>query len=618
MKERLLLYGFLLLPATTLSAQTSGQNYVLRRTMLNEQGSGSVTTVSYYDGLGRLSETATNGQGTGGRYVYTLQHYDGGDRVVWQTLPAPATASPDWLDSAAVWQKLATQYPGEGHPYLQDDYDALGRPVTRWGAGDSWRTSDRPVRHALASNKASEVRRYSVTADNKLKLDGYYAAGTLYKETVTDEDKRTTVVYTDIQGRTVMEQRADCQTCYVYDGYGRLAFVLPPTLSDRLTTANATWDASATLVRQYAYCYRYDGRHRCVWKQLPGCDAVTMQYDRADRLLFSCDGNQSAAGRKTFHLYDKFGREAVTGTCSKSDAAAANDLALATYTGTGAYGGYATGLTLTSVTLLTVSYYDDYRFKSRLPQAEQTLLNHVTDGAYTSPTTTAAGYQTGSLTYQLDDATKYSASALYYDIKGRVVYAASTNHLGGKDATYTHYTFMGKTDRAKHIHTAADKATQTEQYIYDYDGCDRLIKVRHTMNGAAQKTLAEYTYDDLGRVRTKKIGGLETVTNSYNLRGWLTGIASTKFTEAMGYNMAVGGITPANRQYGGNIALMTWKTGNDNRLRGCQYTYDNLSRLTAAAYGEGSASAARSTAVPSTSSMARMPARNTPTTGTAT
>lgn len=572
----------------SVTAQDAMHNYVQKSVMLDRQGSARITDIQYYDGLGRVVQTATNSQGNNGTFVYTSLCYDMGDRVVKETLPAAGGKTPGWLDSVALRRCLSAQYPNESYPYSQNVYDGLGRTVLNWGAGSKWRSSGRSVQNNYSTNGASEVIRYSVSPDGKLKHSGFYGAGALYKTVTTDEDRRVLTVYTDQQGRKVMERQHTSCTYYVYDSYGMLSFVIPPVLADMLTSPGTVWDVSASLLRQYAYCYRYDSRNRCTWKRLPGCNAVNMQYDRADRLLFMSDGLQASAGRKTFHLYDKFGREVVTGTCSGGDAVSAASQAKAEYTGTGPLGGYVTSLPLTDVTLLTVNYYDDYQFRNRLPQSEQSLLSFETDGGGTGNTVSAVGYLTGSLTYQLKETSKYSATIHCYDIMGRVVSTVSTNHLGGRDAVYTTYSFTGNPVRVRHVHTAAGKPVQTELYTYSYDSSDRLRTVSHSLNGASPHSLAEYTYDSLGRIRTRKAGGIETVTSDYNLRGWLTGVTSGKFTEHLAYNAPVDGITPANPQYGGNISLMTWKTGNDNKMRGYKFSYDQLSRLTASAYGEGS------------------------------
>ena len=68
-------------------------------------------------------------------------------------------------------------------------------------------------------------------------------------------------------------------TYYVYDNRGNLRFVLPPRIRDE--------GISQDKLDALAYCYRYDSRDRCVWRKLPGCDAVRYVYDKADRLI-SC------------------------------------------------------------------------------------------------------------------------------------------------------------------------------------------------------------------------------------------------------------------------------------------------------------------------------------------
>ena len=95
--------------------------------------------------------------------------------------------------------------------------------------------------------------------------------------------------------------------------------------------------------------------------------------------------------------------------------------------------------------------------------------------------------------------------------------------------------------------------------------------------------MASNTYDELGRLKTKSLHGSATnkLTYSYNIRDWLTGINGSKLTQNLYYNTGSG-----TAQYGGNISSMTWKAGNESTTRGYKFTYDGLSRLTSATYGE--------------------------------
>ena len=67
----------LLLMVTPLCGQAqTRQNYVKKTTYLDENQMNGIVSYQYYDGLGRPSETATNGMGTDGKYVYTMTTYD--------------------------------------------------------------------------------------------------------------------------------------------------------------------------------------------------------------------------------------------------------------------------------------------------------------------------------------------------------------------------------------------------------------------------------------------------------------------------------------------------------------------------------------------------------------
>ncbi|MDC1891849.1 M91 family zinc metallopeptidase, partial [Bacteroides uniformis] len=107
-------------------------------------------------------------------------------------------------------------------------------------------------------------------------------------------------------------------------------------------------------------------------------------------------------------------------------------------------------------------------------------------------------------------------------------------------------------------------------------------KVEHTLGGT-KITLADYTYDSFGRLSTKSLHGsaANKLTYAYNLRSWLTGITSTRFTQNLYYNTGVG-----TARYNGSISSMTWKSGNESTVRGYKFTYDGLDRMLNATYGE--------------------------------
>ena len=356
----------------------------------------------------------------------------------------------------------------------------------------------------------------------------------------TDEDLNVSYTFTDEMGHVVLTRQMKGSethdTYYVYDDKSNLCFVLQPM-----------YQSSANL-DLYAFQYKYDGRNRCIWKKLPGAGYMEMVYDNADRLVFSQDGNQRAltSGNWTYYKYDGLNRLTEQGTCTNK-------------------------VTTSGTNVLVQHFYDSYAFRS---QAGFNNSNFPDD---------ASGNGKGALTASV--ATVLGSSnkiytAYYYDIKGRVVKTVQSNPLGGYDVAATVYTFTNKPATVTHTHTASGKTTRTEVYTYSYNHADRLLKVEHTLGGT-KITLADYAYDNLGRLQSKSLHGSATnkLTYAYNVRGWLTGISGSKFTQNLYYNTGTA-------KYNGSISSMTWKAGNESTIRGYKFTYDGLSRLMNATYGE--------------------------------
>ena len=80
----------------------------------------------------------------------------------------------------------------------------------------------------------------------------------------------------------------------------------------------------------------------------------------------------------------------------------------------------------------------------------------------------------------------------------------------------------------------------------------------------------------------KKYGERARESFSYNIRGWVTGIQGPYFKQTLYYNNGAG-----TSCFNGNISSMTWKAGAETTIRGYKFTYDGLSRLKNAVYGEG-------------------------------
>ena len=132
-----------------------------------------------------------------------------------------------------------------------------------------------------------------------------------------------------------------------------------------------------------------------------------------------------------------------------------------------------------------------------------------------------------------------------------------------------------------------------EVYTYTYDHAGRAMKTTHSVNGSTEVTLADNSYDTLGRLSNKGRGGngMLSTAYTYNVRSWMTGMSGSLFSESLYYTDNP--YNTGNRHYGGNISAMGWKAGQTQRAY--DLSYDNLSRLTGAKYYETNANGRYST-----------------------
>ena len=543
--KRKYMFMALLCYALTTAAQDASHNYVRTRSMLDEMGGKYLDKVEYFDGLGRPFQTVLKKVTASNSNLVTLQEYDVAGRAVNSWLPIVSSA--EYVAPAAFKSSAPSNYGNDSRPYGQPVYEAspLNRTVKEYGPGAAWHGGHSVNTDYLANSTANaqlNCINYGVSSADALTSNGSYASGQLSVVKTTDEDLNVSYTFTDKMGHVVLSRQMKGSethdTYYVYDDKSNLCFVLQPMYQ------------SLANLDLYAFQYKYDGRNRCIWKKLPGAGYMEMVYDNADRLVFSQDGNQRAltSGNWTYYKYDGLNRLTEQGVCTNK-------------------------VTTSGTTVHIRNYYDNYAFRA---QAGFNNSNFPDD---------ASGNGKGALTASV--ATVLGSSnkiytAHYYDIKGRVVKTVQSNPLGGYDVAATVYTFTNKPATVTHTHTASGKTTRTEVYTYSYNHADRLLKVEHTLGGT-KITLADYAYDNLGRLQSKSLHGSATnkLTYAYNVRGWLTGISGTKFTQNLYYNTGNG-----TARYNGSISSMTWKAGNESTVRGYKFTYDGLDRLLNATYGE--------------------------------
>ena len=562
----------LLLCALTISskAQSPTQNYVMSKEVLDVDGTHAITTVTYYDGLGYPVETATNGLVGTGKYAYALLEHDALGREKQSWLPGTQKDGCSFVAPSELSSSLIT-FHKDRNPYSVNSYDALDRQVSTLGAGESWFTAKKFVEQRYCSNEASSVKRYQVSESGALLENGYYAAKSLSMLEETDEDGKTKQTFSDLFGHKVLERRdGNNDTYYIYDNIGRLRYVLSPSYQEYSD------------LQKFGYEYRYDKYGRCVWKRLPGCEYQQMWYDAADNLMFSQDGEQRKKGLFVFYLYDKMKREVLMGTTTSMNALCTSALAT--------YGEQFSGLCNSGYTplgnlglgneqLLSAKYYDCHSFLNRqmVKNLTSKSLSAKTSGLQESYN---IGSQTGIVTRNTDG--DLLASVSYHDLRGLVVESMQIKPDEVFLRQSIKYSFTRKPIEVKAELTKGDMTKNVTQ-LYVYNPNNDKIETMTIQVGNVTRTVASYSYDDIGRlVSVNRSGNAGSVHYAYNIRNWLKETKSDRFKQNLYYES-----TKKNPFFNGNISRMQWQSSKDNVLRGYDFTYDGLNRLEESTYGEG-------------------------------
>ncbi|WP_353484765.1 RHS repeat-associated core domain-containing protein [Haliscomenobacter sp.] len=537
----------------------------------------SKATAQLLDGLGRpiedikIQHNPTKGQdGATSSATDVVNHYlyDTQGRMYGQSLP--------FVSSNTNGTYFA---PPVGTKYTQSTFEASPLSRTLTVTPPDWYA----ITSAYGTNAASEVLIPGSSST-------YFAAGTLYKTTVTDPDNRVSISYTDKKGRLILKRQTDtgntspADTYYQYDNKDRVIRVMPPSV------AAATTDL--------VFAYQYDARDRMTRKKVPDMGSISMRYNLRDQLVFVQDSMQLGQARCLGTTYDAYGRPSqsgfVAGFPANADAA------------------------FTFSEVLSKTWYDGF------------------DGSTQLSLTTNPQYQgkvRKSETKILDASNTWLYNVIDYDTHGRSTAINGNNHLNptvtNAEALSMSYDWADNALAETRTHTpgaAGATGAFSIQNTYTYDHAGRRTNFLTTIGGIGQH-IAEYNYNHRDELVEKNLhanqvasvwGWLQSVDFSYNAQGWLSSIngwstSATVNTPALCtpampnpaspartfYNDAndlfymdirydqpftgISGLTAAPAQKAGNISQIA------SRVRGREaqimsYSYDYLSRLSSSTF----------------------------------
>ncbi len=602
-----------------------------------------IQEVVYYDGLGRPMQSVGIKQSPNSKDIVTHIEYDAFGRQTKQHLPFERDVFTGVYHAVDINQDINSYYlntyandflgitdPAAVNAYSENIYEPspLNRIQEQAAPGNAWKVGNgHEIKFDYEFNKANEVRRFKVdfsNGDTQIPIptggNTFYGSAQLYKNITYDENHTTgkehsTEEFKNSDGQVLLkrtyngssssgggaEDGGDIHdTYYVYDRFDNLTFVIPP----KVTTSDGVSD---TELAELCYQYRYDHRNRLIEKKIPGKGWESIVYNKIDQPILTQDALLKAESAWLFTKYDAFGKVAYTGIISDGRDRKAIQNEVNTFTadlwvdhanpttigGVVMYyndGGYPR---VQNAEVLTINYYDDYRFLVGAPETPFVNPNTIDGVAVLNKVKSLA---TGSKIKVLDTNT-WITTVTYYDKKARPIYVAHKNeYLNTTDVVTTKLNFTGKVKETTTTHTKDSHAAITTVDKFTYDHTGRLLTQTQTINNGNEELIVANSYDKLGQLQNKKVGGsakgsgLQTVNYDYNIRGWLKSINNGTTTNGDLFGFKINYNTPqhgATALFNGNISETSWQTANDNVNRHYTYSYDALNRITGAISNSG-------------------------------
>ncbi len=576
-----LMSGSAVVNAMTGFRLTREYNYTATYTYLEPttsvEAARSIVNVTYYDGLEREIQKVAVGASPDGSdivqpvyqrsfgkngktFLPFVKQNNFGSHVDGDTLPS------NWNSVCGSTEAA--------HARGEEVYDnsPLERVIKQIGAGKNWHDNDRATRFEYSANVANEVRSWVVSPSGSLSSPGFYPAGSLIKNITIDEDGNKQEEFRDRADNIVLTVAYDgneaCKTYYVFDNKGLLRFVIPPAIGDK---SSLTGDE----IKKWCYSYSYDSQDRLIEKRLPGIEPEYCVFDANNRIVLHQTGNQRLSNKWSYNLYDVYNRVIESGECVISTALASLRVTVAN----------SLNYTPVTKTPLVYNYFDNYSFPgvhAFIPT--KNISGYVdADGIDNGYFDFVSGQKTGTKIKVLDETgTNWITQTIYYDSYQRVIQETKNLYPSGSSSVSFCYDFIGNITESKEWQTVNGMESVVDKK-YTYDDRGRLKFNKLKVNNDTEITLAEFDYDGLGRLQSKKYhSGIETQTYNYNVRDWLTEITGNKFKEELRYEIALTGLDTS-RYFNGNISFMSWQNGTETK-QAYAYRYDGLGRLTRATY----------------------------------
>ncbi len=569
-------------------------------------------TTTYYDGLGRDIQVVSTQASTSLKDIIQPIEYDAFGRIIKQYLPYTGGNNGAYKPNA-----LATPYTNsdqhkfynqnapdnvtkDATPFAKVEYEAspMNRVTKAWGVGATWHNADAHSKadyyiyqeNLSAPSKNVPKWQYDFALD-KCFVDinnAMYPSNTLIVQKATDEERMQVEEFQDSEGRTVLKRATDStttgnqeilETMYVYDDFGQLRLIIPPTAVHILRTVNnnGLWNLNApcpncggkTILETYCFKYTYDAQGRVIEIREPQKAVEYTVYDDLDRPILTQDENlrnanpESATSNDTDNRrwnltkYDILGRPIYAGIVTFNEEHTretlqnlADEYLLSfpeaergahlyevfnksnpphAYTTDRAFPN-SNAIEIESFEYLTVTYYDNYQ------NAIEAGITHTFQSNTYNAThfNRMAGKVVASKVKVMDDKrltadAKWLYTVPYYDDRGRTIQIIADNHIAtnapastpnaaqkGLDVMNLKYDYI-KLIEDQFTHTGgASPLTITQQYEYDNHALKSLYHtIKHGEITYPKERLATYQYNEIGQMINKSVGNAKIQSIDY-------------------------------------------------------------------------------------------------------
>ena len=255
-----------LLPA---AAQDLTRNWIRERIFLDAEGKKCVTSVQYFDGIGRETLLLTDGLSPGGGVAGALTEESFAGRTSSKWLPATGLTGLDFLTPERIKPLAVSSHEGDSVPFSLTRRDALGRVASL-----SYDALGRVVGNTLPG-KAGRIA-YSYNIRNlvtEVEGKGYKGITAYTPGRFNGSPSSATDVYSPTP-ETGASGTDTTRWSYFYDALGRLTEA-EAVSGDRKHTETTAFDANGNVVRLARWA-----------------DYAPMLNTMADNLYFTLDGNR--------------------------------------------------------------------------------------------------------------------------------------------------------------------------------------------------------------------------------------------------------------------------------------------------------------------------------------